>query len=85
MQIRLSTSSLSDGRWYEYLIRFALGGAATVLTGLISSAFGASNGGLFLALPVIFCARATLIERHEFRRKRNLGAAVVGGLLLISA
>ena len=52
MQIQLSTSSLSDGRWYErHLIRFALGGVATVLTGLISSAFCASIGGLFLALP----------------------------------
>jgi hypothetical protein len=73
MQILLSTSSLSDGRWYEYLIRFALGGAATVLTGLVSSEFGASIGGLFLALPVIFCASATLIERHEIRRKRDMG------------
>jgi hypothetical protein len=73
MQIQLSTSSLSDGRWYEYVVRFALGGAATVLTGLISSAFGASIGGLFLALPAIFCASATLIERHEIRSKRDAG------------
>jgi hypothetical protein len=47
--IRLSPSSLRQGRWYEYVIRFSLGGAATVLTGLISSGFGASVGGLFLA------------------------------------
>ena len=73
MQIQLSTSSLSDGRWYEYLVRFALGGAATAFTGLISSTFGASIGGLFLALPAIFCASATLIERHEIRRKRDAG------------
>lgn len=73
MQIQLSTSSLADGRWYEYLVRFALGGTATVLTGIISSTFGASIGGLFLALPAIFCASATLIERHEIRRKRNAG------------
>jgi hypothetical protein len=44
--IRLSLSAL-QGRWYEYLIRFALGGAATVFTGLISSRYGASIGGLF--------------------------------------
>jgi hypothetical protein len=73
MQIHLSTSSLADGRWYEYLVRFALGGAATVLTGVISSVLGASIGGLFLALPAIFCASATLIERHEIRRKRDAG------------
>ena len=49
---------LREGRWYEYVIPFALGGAAAVLTGLISSGFGASVGGLFLALPAIFCASA---------------------------
>jgi hypothetical protein len=71
--VRFSSSSLKEGRWYEYLIRFTLGGVATVLTGLISTRYGASVGGLFLALPVIFCASATLIERHEIRRKREAG------------
>jgi hypothetical protein len=71
--IRISPSSLREGRWYEYVIRFALGGAATVFTGIISSRYGASVGGLFLALPAIFCASATLIEKHEIRRKREAG------------
>lgn len=71
--IRISPSSLREGRWYEYLIRFVLGGAATVLTGLISGRYGAPVGGLFLALPAIFCASATLIEKHEIRRKREAG------------
>ena len=71
--IRFSPSSLKEGRWYEYLIRFVLGGAATVFTGLISSRYGAFIGGLFLALPAIFCASATLIEKHEIRRKREVG------------
>lgn len=69
--IRISPSSLREGRWYEYVIRFALGGAATVFTGIISSRYGASVGGLFLALPAIFCASATLIEKHEIRRARS--------------
>jgi hypothetical protein len=73
--IRFSPSSLGQSRWYEYLIRFALGGAATVFTGLISSRYGASIGGLFLALPAIFCASATLIEKHEIRRKLEAGFA----------
>jgi hypothetical protein len=73
--IRFSPSSLKEGRWYEYLIRFALGGAATVFTGLVSSRYGAFIGGLFLALPAIFCASATLIEKHEIRRKREAGLA----------
>jgi hypothetical protein len=73
--IRFSPSSLKEGRWYEYLIRFALGGAATVFTGLVSSRYGAFIGGVFLALPAIFCATATLIEKHEIRRKREAGLA----------
>ena len=73
--IRFSSSSLREGRWYEYIVRFALGGAATVFTGLVSSRFGASIGGLFLALPAIFCASATLIEKHEIRRKREAALA----------
>ncbi len=71
--ISFSPSSLKEGRLYEYLIRFVLGGAATVFTGWISSRCGASIGGLFLALPAIFCASATLIEKHEIRRKREAG------------
>jgi hypothetical protein len=73
--IRFSSSSLREGRWYEYVIRFVLGGAATVFTGLVSSRYGASIGGLFLALPAIFCASATLIEKHEIRRKREAALA----------
>ncbi|MGL9622370.1 hypothetical protein QRQ56_30785 [Bradyrhizobium sp. U531] len=71
--IEISPSSLREGRWYEYVVRFALGGAATVFAGLISNRYGASIGGLFLALPAIFCASATLIEKHEIRRMREAG------------
>ncbi|HEY0908924.1 MAG TPA: DUF3147 family protein [Bradyrhizobium sp.] len=71
--VSLSPSSLKEGRLKEYLIRFALGGAATVFTGYISRCCGALIGGLFLALPAIFCASATLIEKHEIRRKREAG------------
>lgn len=73
LPIRISLSSLREGRWYEYLARFVLGGTATVFTGLVSSRYGASIGGLFLALPAIFCASATLIEKHEIRRKKAAG------------
>jgi len=69
--VHFSPSSLKEGRWYEYIVRFVFGGVATVFTGLISSRYGASVGGLFLALPAIFCASATLIEKHEIRRKRE--------------
>jgi hypothetical protein len=71
--VKLSTSSLRGGSAYEYLVRFVLGGAATVLTGIISNRFGPFIGGLFLALPAIFCASATLIETHEARREHCAG------------
>ncbi len=71
MPVKLSLSGLKATRWYEYVVRLVLGGAATVLTGVIAKSFGTSVGGLFLALPAIFCASATLIERHERRAKEN--------------
>ena len=71
--IGFSPSALKEGRWYEYLARFALGGAATVFTGLISSRYGASVGGLFLALPAIFCASATLIGSTSAIARKKAG------------
>ena len=73
MPVKLSSSALKQTHWYEYAVRFALGGLATVAAGFIGSRFGVSVGGLFLALPAIFCASATLIESHERRTKEKAG------------
>jgi hypothetical protein len=73
MRPKLTFSSLKEGRWYEYVVRFMLGGAVTVLAGAIGGRFGPSVGGLLLAFPAILCASATLIEKHEIRRKREAG------------
>ncbi len=73
MLIRLSSSALRQTRWYEYGVRFVLGGLATVFAGVVSARFGVAVGGLFLALPAIFCASATLIESHERRTKEKAG------------
>ncbi|WP_456843404.1 DUF3147 family protein [Bradyrhizobium sp. USDA 4486] len=73
MLVKLSSSALQQTRWYEYAVRFVLGGLATVLAGFIGSRFGVSVGGLFLALPAIFCASATLIESHERHAKEKAG------------
>ncbi|MBR0821559.1 hypothetical protein [Bradyrhizobium liaoningense] len=73
MLIELSSSALKRTRWYEYGIRFLLGGLATVFAGIMGARFGVSAGGLFLALPAIFCASATLIESHERRAKEKAG------------
>ena len=71
MLIRLKGSALKETRAYEYLIRFGLGGITTVLAGVIADRFGPATGGLFLAFPAIFCASATLIEKHERERKQR--------------
>ena len=73
MNIRMNPSALRETRWHEYLTRFVLGGLATVATGAIANVFGPETGGLFLAFPAIFCASATLIEKHERERKENVG------------
>ena len=73
MGIRLKWSALKQSRWYEYVLRFVLGGLATALAGAIAQFFGPEAGGLFLAFPAIFCATATLIEKHERERKQKLG------------
>ena len=62
--IRFSPSSLKEGRWYEYLIRFVLGGAATVFTGLVSSRYGASVGGN----PLIVAAASARPRRYQSAR-----------------
>jgi hypothetical protein len=73
MLIRISFSSLGEGRWYEHVVRFLLGGAATVITGLIGTWWGPRVGGLFLAFPAMLCASATLVQSHERRRKKEAG------------
>ena len=75
MIVRLHPSALRDIRWYEYAIRFVLGGAMTVIAGLIAAHFGPVVGGLFLAFPAIFPASVTLIEKHVRERKEKAGVA----------
>src|SRR5262249_39772858 len=73
MTIRIKLSALRETRWHEYLARFILGGLATVCAGAIASLFGPETGGLFLSCPAVFCASATLIEKHECERKEKVG------------
>lgn len=66
-------ASLKETKPHEYLIRFAFGGAVTVLAALVAMHFGSGPGGLFLAFPTIFPATATLIEAHEKERMAKIG------------
>jgi len=51
MIVRIKWSALQQTHGYEYLVRFALGGLATLLAGVIADRFGPETGGLFLAFP----------------------------------
>jgi len=73
MRIKADLSAIRKTKWYEYVVRFVLGGAITVVTGLIAEHFGPVFGGLFLAFPVIFPASATLVEKHEREKKLRAG------------
>jgi hypothetical protein len=73
MIVVLSTSGIQRTKWYEYLIRFALGGAVTAAAGFLAKRFGPGVGGLFLAFPAILAASATLVEKHERERKEAKG------------
>lgn len=75
MLVRIKLAALGQTEWWEYAIRFVFGGLSTVLAGLVAAYFGPEIGGLFLAFPAIFCASATLVERHERKRKERLGLA----------
>ncbi|MGH6681420.1 MAG: DUF3147 family protein [Bradyrhizobium sp.] len=69
MVVHVKLSQLKQGHWYEYLVRFVLGGLVTVVAGAVADIWGPAAGGLFLAFPAIFCASATLIETHEHEEK----------------
>ena len=73
MVVRFKFSAVRECRWSELVLRFLLGGLATVVAGVAANVWGPVVGGLFLAMPAIFFASATLIEKHERERKERKG------------
>ncbi|HKT33590.1 MAG TPA: DUF3147 family protein [Nitrospira sp.] len=73
MKITIGLSGLAQTKPLEFFLRFLFGGMVTALAGLVTSIFGPVIGGLFLAFPSIFPATATLIERHEAKKKEEAG------------
>ncbi len=71
MVVRFNWSAFNQSRWYEHAVRLGLGGLTTALTGAVAQRYGPATAGLFLAFPAIFCASATLIEKHERMRKET--------------
>ena len=73
MNISVSLSGIAQTKPLEFVLRFVFGGIVTALAGLIATKFGPVVGGLFLAFPSIFPATATLIEKHEAKKKKQEG------------
>lgn len=71
MKVTCKLSALKESKWSEYLLRFLFGGLATAMAGIVAKECGPVVGGLFLAFPVIFPASATLVEKHERKRKEQ--------------
>lgn len=70
---RADFSAFRQAHWYQFVLRFVLGGAVTVCTGLVAQHWGPLIGGLFLSFPAIFPASATLLERHQTEKKLKAG------------
>jgi hypothetical protein len=77
--IRLDYSAFREVAWYQYAVRFFIGGLITVLAGAVAMQFGPAVGGLFLAFPAIFPATATLVEKHE--RQKGTGMLAFAGIV----
>ncbi len=73
MKLKIDASGVGQSKWYEYVLRFAFGGAVTASAGVIAKHFGPGIGGLFLAFPAILPATATLIEKNETEKKGRSG------------
>jgi hypothetical protein len=73
MRIQVDLRALEKTKWSEYALRFLVGGAITVIAGVLAQRYGPEFGGLFLAFPAIFPASATLIEKHESERRNGVG------------
>lgn len=73
MKVSANFTALKKTKWYEYAVRFLLGGSVTVVAGLLAKYHGPVFGGLFLAFPAIFPASATLVDKHERQKKQRAG------------
>jgi hypothetical protein len=73
VNITISLSGIAQTKPLEFAVRFVFGGIVTALAGVIATQFGPDVGGMFLAFPSIFPATATLIEKHEAKKKKQEG------------
>jgi hypothetical protein len=90
--ISADSAKLSKVRLGELAVRFGFGVAISLVAGIISLAFGATAGGMFLAFPAILPASLTLIEKKEGPKAAIhdfdgaiLGAGALGAFALVAS
>ena len=71
--VEIDPKGLRGTGWRDYALRFILGGIVTASAGIVAKLYGPVIGGFFLAFPAIFPASATLIEKHEIKKKAKAG------------
>lgn len=76
MLVKVKLTALAQGQWYEYVIRFVLGGLIAALAGLIAVAWCPLVGGLFLAFPATSRpVRRSSKSTSEKKERSNFGGA----------
>jgi hypothetical protein len=81
---RLEPKKITQVRPRDLSYRFLAGGLTSVAAGLVTLAFGARAGGVFLAFPAILAASLTLIEEQEdsIEAREDARGATAGGIAL---
>jgi hypothetical protein len=62
---RFSARRVREAKPRDLLVRFAAGATTSIVSGLVTLAFGPRVGGILLAFPAILAASLTLIEEQE--------------------
>ncbi len=84
---RIHLSNLKKVHLKDYAIRFAFGGAVSVIAALIGKWTNVPFGGMFTAFPAILLASLTLIGKHDGDEKsaEDAEGGVLGAIAFIVA
>ena len=71
---RFRLGRIKEARFRDFAIRFAFGGAISIIAALIGTVSNESMGGIFTAFPAILVASLTLIDKQEDREHASYDA-----------
>ena len=83
---RLDLARLKQAKLKDYAIRFAFGGAVSVIAALLGHWITPRFGGIFTAFPAILLASLTLIGKHDGREQsaEDAEGGAAGALALVA-